>query len=129
MKRMNEGVIKAKIIPLPILENLIEEQEPERPSWWIRFWIWAGVLMTKPESPRGFGANPATITLSLTILFMVAGGAYYVGQKDAESRQILERLAVAEKKAEQADTKATYAVSGKDKEEGHGPNTSKEKAK
>ena len=100
-KRMNEMPV-AKITPFPGFEVLAEEAKERRPSWIVRAGIAIGVLMANPESPRGWSANPAFWTLVLTIIGMVAFGGYYMGQKDAESRQILERLAAAEAKAEKA---------------------------
>lgn len=121
--RMNEQAVRSNISYYPIRQ----EVEDPKPSWILRAANWIGVTMAQPEHPRGWSFNPATVTLMLVILGMVAGGAYYMGQRDNESQNLLKRLEAAEKKAESADTKATYAVSGKDKEDGHGPNTNQNK--
>ena len=79
--------------------------------------------MAQTETPRGWSFNPATVTLALVILGMVAAGAYYMGQRDNEAQNLLKRIEYAEKTAKSADTKATYAVSGADTKSGHKANT------
>jgi hypothetical protein len=110
--------------------------EVNRPEWgWlIRFGIRSGAIMTKPESPNGWGFNPAVVTLTLVVVSMVGGlvsmvaiGGYYMGKLDAERTMQEQRIAVAEQTAKAADTKATYVLSKDDQENGHPKATEKKK--
>lgn len=125
-RRMNE-MSTAKITPFPGFEALGEEaKERKSPSWAVRLGSFIGVLMANPESPRGWSFNPAVITCVLTIAGMVAFGGYYMGQKDAENRQLMERIQKAEADAAEAKKLGIYAAAGQDESTGHKP-TPKEK--
>lgn len=117
---MNE-MSAAKITPFPGFETLAEEAKERRPKGIVRFGILAGVFMANPESPRGWSLNPAVITLVLTIAGMIAFGGYYMGTKDAENRQLLERIQKAEADAAEAKKLGIYAAAGQDQETGHKP--------
>ena len=105
----------------PVLPN--EEPEEVRRKWWLRVTDWVGITMStlNDKSPNNWSLNPATVTLALIVAGLLTGGGYYIGEKNAEYKQLLEKTESAVKKAEAADTKATYAVSGKDEKEGHKP--------
>lgn len=105
---------------LPMFQNI--GQEEKKLSWLIRLTNWIGITMARTEDPRGWSFNPATVTLTLVIVSMVAGGAYYMGRRDNQADAIEQQLREIKGIATQADEKATYAVAGKDKEDGHGPN-------
>lgn len=96
-KMINEVAIArtGTVHPWPGLEIITETKQP----WYIRAAIWTGVIMAAPEKPSGWQISPAVITLALVIAGMVASGGYYMGLKDAENRQILERLQKAENDA------------------------------
>ena len=66
--------------------------------------------MAHTETPRGWSFNPATVTLTLVILGMVAGGAYYMGQRDNEARNLLQRIEQAERDAAEAKKLQTYSA-------------------
>lgn len=90
--------------------------------------------MPNSESPKGWTWNPAVITLMIVIAGGVASFGYYVGQKDAENRHLLERISEIDKKADavavkadSADKKATYAMKDADIESGHADPPKKEK--
>ena len=136
MNRARKMVNEATLPPIagvlhhfPGLEAIGKEQEERsRPTWLQRRAVDLGVLAmpdTPPPSP-GFYVNWTTVT-GLIALFVLIGSlfaftwsvAYQQGAKEAELQQMRERLASTEKKAEAADTKATYAVSGADTASGH----------
>ena len=96
---------------------------PKRELPWIaRATNWIGITMSTPETPRGWSFNPATVTLALIVAGGILTGGYLWGENVTERRHLMERIKVAEDKAGAADEKATYAVAGKDKQDGHGPN-------
>jgi hypothetical protein len=78
--------------------------------WYIRFGLYTGLLMATPESPKGWSLNPAVVTLIILIASIVAAGAYYLGQRDAESRYLMEQLQQAKEDAKNAQTAAQRAI-------------------
>ena len=104
--RMNVEAARSNISYYPMRD----EVERPRPSWILRATNWLGITMTRTDNPRGFSFNPAVITLVLVIAGMVAGGAYYMGQRDAENRHLLERLQKAEMDAAEAKKLQTYSA-------------------
>lgn len=98
---MSDNIITLPILGIP---------KPYRPSRIQRFGIWLGVLMANPETPKGWSFNPATATLFLTVLGMVAFGGWYVGQKEAESRHLLEQIQEAKRDAAEAKKLQTYSA-------------------
>lgn len=109
------------------------ETTEERPSRIGRILIWTGIAMAQPTSPRGWQWNPATIasviTLALVIAGIIAAGAWFMGSMYEQQRQILNRMDIIEKKADSADTKASYAAGIKDKSTGHVDDDKKEPEK
>lgn len=76
--------------------------------------------------PKVWTVNPAVVTLCLLIAGIVAGGAYYLGQRDTEAKHILERVKQAEDKANAAQADAakakqieTYNAGAVDATKGH----------
>lgn len=104
--RMNEQVARSNVSYYPIRQ----EVEPPKPSWILRASHWLGITMAQTETPRGWSFNPATVTLALVILGMVAAGAYYMGQRDNESRTLIERIERAERDAAEAKKLQTYSA-------------------
>lgn len=106
----------------------------ERVSWFRQRLIDLGVIeMATSTKPPGFFLNWTTVTGIIALCVFIGGifmfawnVAYQQGLKDAEMKTLQERLAIAEKKAEAADTKATYAVAGTDESNGHKPTGKKE---
>lgn len=90
-----------------------------KPSWIYRFCVWYGVIMPNPDHPRGWTFNPAVITLTILIAGLLTGAGYYVGEKNTESRHLLERLQKAEEDARVA-RELSVAQSG---QLGHTPPT------
>lgn len=76
--------------------------EEKKPSRILAVTHWLGITMPNPERPSGWQLNPATVTLIILIAGLVAGGAYYVGKRDAESEHLLRKLEQIEKTAQQA---------------------------
>ncbi len=124
----NEAVI-SKPIPFPSLLGT-DETLPTRLPWYIRCGVWVGTLMVKPDVPKGWGVNPSVITLCILIAGIIASGAYYIGHQAAMLDQMQERMNQVDAKAEDAHTKATYAISKSDGGDGHEQsNTAKVKPK
>ncbi len=124
---MNNGaaVAAAKAIPYPI--HLAGSSElpiiPEHTRF-VRTGLWMGILMTKPNTPSGWGWNPASVTFGMVAVVAIfgaiatlMGASYYVGQRDAELRLMNEKMTETKAAAEDAHTKATYAISRVD--DGH----------
>lgn len=124
---MANGAATSRVRRFPTTGILANENEERIPHWFYRAAVWSGVIMSEPQSPKGWTFNPSTVTLSLVIAGLIAGGSWYLGAQSERERQIMERLTVAERKADAADTKATYAVSGTDAERGHKPEPSPKK--
>lgn len=114
--QMNEHAARSNISYYPIRQ---EVQEPKKPSWILRAATWLGIIMSTPETPRGWSFNPAVITLALVILSMVAAGAYYMGQRDSEARTLLERV----EKAEEDSRRAAQLAAAAAGQAGHNTNT------
>jgi hypothetical protein len=70
--------------------------------WWLRLTHFLGITMVNEQKPNSWQFNPATVTLALVLFGLVAGGSYWVGQRDANDRHLLERLDRMEKTAQQA---------------------------
>ena len=105
--RMNEAV-RSNISYYPVRQ---EVEVPKKPSWVLRATNWLGVTMAHTENPRGqWSFSPAVITLSLVILSMVAGGAYYMGQRDNENRNLMERIQKVEEDSRRASQLAAAAA-------------------
>lgn len=119
VKRRPMDAAKTNISTFPSLENIADEAERKRNKWWLPITHAIGITMANEQKPNGWSWNPATITLALGLAGTIALGGYYVGQKDTEYKMLMEKVNSAEKKAEAADTKATYAVRGTDNETGH----------
>lgn len=113
-KMVHEATIKKGTVHhWPGLEIIENKQLP----WYMRAAIWTGVIMATPETPKGWSFNPSTVTLALVIAGMIAGGAYYVGQNDAERRHLLERIEKAERNSSQALTLSAASSAGVGHEE------------
>lgn len=111
------------------LETADEEKQPKRPHWFFRAAVWTGVIMSDPETPKGWSFNPSTITLGLVIASLIAGGSYYLGAQAEREKQIMERLRIAEHDAAEAKKFSVYAAAGSDAQTGHKPEPKKEPAK
>lgn len=79
-------------------------------SWPVRIGLFIGVLMATPESPKGWSLNPAVVTLIILIASIVAAGAYYLGQRDAESQHLRQELQQAKDEAKAAAAAAQRAI-------------------
>ena len=82
--------------------------------------------MTKPESPNGWGFNPAVVTLTLVVVGMIGGlismaavGGYYLGKLDTERQMQEQRINILQDVAERARDKAIYATKEADIKSGH----------
>ena len=99
---------KSNVRPFHSFETLKQYQQ-KQPSWIYRLFLLLGIIMANADDPKGWNLNPAVITLALTIAGLLLIGGYYVGQRDAESRHLLERIAIAEKDAAEARKLQTYS--------------------
>lgn len=75
--------------------------------------------MAQPDTPRGWGWNPAVLTLCLVVLGIVASGSYYVGHLAAEVEYLKQQQQHTEAVAQDASKVATYAVKQQDSGDGH----------
>lgn len=100
------------ISKFPVLINT-EDDEPRQPryKWLLPLCNWVGITMTSTEHPRGWQWNPATVTLFVVVLGMIAVGFYWMGQRDSETQQLLQRLDRIEKTAQQAKELSIVASS------------------
>lgn len=145
-KMVNEASIGNSIGTLhkfPGLEAIGKENQPERVpfTWAQKRLLDLGVYVmpeNSPQPPPGFYVNFSTVTFLILVIGTIAGlwlytwrtadqGGYERGRQEAVIQQLKEQATAAEKKAEAADTKATYAVSGSDEAAGHKPEKSKQK--
>lgn len=127
--QMPNGTAPARILEYPILAESFEKKEP----WYVRAGLGVGAMVIKPESPKGWGWNPAVVTLCLVIVSMgvtavgaLMAGAYYLGQRDNEQRHVLERIEEVQQKADKAADDAdkakqleSYNAGGVDATKGH----------
>lgn len=97
MKQMSDAT--SNVIHLPTLQS---ETEDDRPSWAIAATNALGVTMPNSNQPRGWSVNPATVTLTLIVAFLLISGAYYQGVRDTETRELIDKLEKIEKTAQQA---------------------------
>lgn len=74
----------------------------DQPSRVIAMTNTLGVTMPNPNNPRGWSINPATVSLTLIVAFLLISGAYYQGVRDTETRQLMDKLEKIEKTAQQA---------------------------
>ena len=109
---------KSNVRPFHSFETLQQYQQ-KRPSWIYRLFLLLGIIMPNADDPKGWNLNPAVITLALTIAGLLLVGGYYVGQRDAESKYLLERITAAEKLAAEAKTIGVYAARDVDNASGH----------
>lgn len=126
MSNKMDAIAKSNIRYIPSLNQT--EAEPKQTPLWLRVTNAVGLTMANAQDPKGWSWNPATITLMLVIMSMVAAGAYYMGNRDANDRHLIERLDKAEKSAAQAEKLAIAAAAG-DKGPGHPEPTPKEPKK
>lgn len=84
---------RANISTFPML---VPQDEKPGPSWIRRLGMFLGVIMAAPESPKGWTLNPATVTLALTVMGMIAFGGWYVGVQQTKYEQMNDRLQKAE---------------------------------
>ena len=108
--------------------GLVIAKEEVKQPWYIRAAIWTGVIMSNPETPKGWQLNPATVTLALVVAGMIAGGAYYMGKQEAQMQQLLFEIRQAQSDAAKAKERETYNAGSVDAIKGHGnSNTEKKK--
>lgn len=107
------AVTMPTISKFPVLINT-EGEEPRQPryKWLLPLCNWVGITMTSTEHPRGWQWNPATVTLFVVVLGMIAVGFYWMGQRDSETRQLLDRLERIEKTAQQAKELSIAGAAG-----------------
>lgn len=130
--RMNGTAAKSNIQNFPILVTAADtKRASHRKFWpWIEERLWHLGILKMPDEQPGLKINWSTVTCLLVVLFAIGGLYYYTwavagehyyrkGTEDAEKREMMRRLDIAEKKADAADTKATYAVRGTDNSTGH----------
>jgi hypothetical protein len=110
MKQMH--MIKHNVSSFPTLATV---ERDRRYKWLLPLCNWVGLTMNDEQQPRGWSFNPATVVLGLVVLGMTAIGFYWMGQRDSETRQLLERLDKIQKTAEQAKELSIIANGGHEK--------------
>lgn len=116
----NEATLRKPTIPFPVLkaENVVLPEE-RKPFWLVRFGLWIGTLMVRPNEPKGWGWNPSVITLLLVIAGLLTSGGWYLGVQWAESRQMQKEIDAFTEDARKAKERQTYNAGQLDAQRGH----------
>ncbi len=107
-KRFMPSDDMAATLPKPLIfpAEIVHHPKQQGASLGGRFLVWSGFAMAEPDHPRGWQWNPATIVSVLTFLLviagLIAGGAWFMGALYMQQQQILQRLDMIEKKADNA---------------------------
>lgn len=118
--QMPNGEARSNVSYYPGYQSTPIVSEEKKPRWWLRATHWIGITMATTENPRGWSWNPATATLMILVVSLVAGGAYYLGGRDKQVDALERRLEGVSSTANTAIDRATYAAGLKDKQENHG---------
>ena len=121
MKQMNEITLE-HIRHLPsngqVTESVQLPDDEQKKSWFFDRAVDAGLIEMANSPTKGWNINPTTVTSIIAILLFfgaICGWlwnvAYNQGIKDTETRQLMERLAIAEKEAKQAKDLSLSAAS------------------
>lgn len=92
----------------------LPNEGPELRRWWLlRVTDRVGITMAtlNDKNPNGWSINPATITLTLVVAGLIAGGSYYMGQRDNDAKHMMDRLEQAEIDAKKAKDLSIAAAS------------------
>lgn len=120
----NDAAIKGTVHHWPGLE-IAQPKQPR--SRFFRAAVWLGVIMPTPDNQKGWTFNPATVTLAILVLSLIAGGAYYIGGRDAEMRHLQNQINKAQEDAQKAKQLETYNAGSVDAMKGHSNSNTQKK--
>jgi hypothetical protein len=137
---MHEAIAVKPRIWEVVKTNPLDTTEPPSEngefSWGIRFLLWIGAIMVKPDTPKGWGWNPSVIglgisvvTLLLVIAGLIAAGGFWVGHQQAEIEFMRQQNQQTQAIAVDASKQATYAVKQSDTGDGHMKDDKKKEGK
>lgn len=105
--------------PIHLVEPFRPSDEPRALPFWARWLIYAGVFMSQPAEPKGWGWNPSVLTLCLVVASLIAGGSYYLGHQAAIIENLQQKQVETQSVAGDAINKSLYAISKVDGGDGH----------
>lgn len=94
--------ISRPTIPFPGIRMSVDVPQERGPGLVARAGIAIGVLMARPEEPKGWGWNPSVITLCILVGSLLAGGGYYIGRQASQIEMIQKQADEARKTAQDA---------------------------